>query len=176
MPPWVFDVVVIAVILLSAVMSVGRGLIRETISVIAFVVGLVVAWFAMSLGEAPLKKIISPDQPSVVPALILFLVGFIAAYVIAAFLGSRLSRLINESPEIGAFDRFTGAGLGAIKGLLACIGFIVLMHLLVCRGGEPPEIAKSFAYPYLDAAANLVGGGLRSVIELFTGPITSACR
>ena len=176
MPPWVFDVIVVAVILLSAVMSIGRGLIRETFSVIAFVVGLVAAWFCMRLGEAPLKKLISPDQPSVVPALILFLAGFFAAYVIAAFLGARLSRLFNESPEIGLFDRFAGAGLGAFKGLLAVIGFIVLMHLLVCRGGEPAEIAKSFTYPYLDAAASLVGGGLTSVIELFTGPITSTCH
>ena len=50
MPPWVFDVVVVAVIVLSAVMSVGRGLIRETFSIIAFIIGgLVGAGSASSL-------------------------------------------------------------------------------------------------------------------------------
>ena len=54
MPPWVFDVIVLSVIVLSAVMSTGRGLIRETFSIIAFVVGLIVAWFCMRLGQEPL--------------------------------------------------------------------------------------------------------------------------
>lgn len=108
MPPWVFDVVVIGVIILSAIMSVGRGLIREIFSIIAFVIGGLSAWFCITLGQEPLKQWISPNEESVVPALILFLVGFLAAYVIAAFLGARLSRLFNESPEIGAFDRIAG--------------------------------------------------------------------
>ena len=82
----------------------------------------------------------------------------------------RLSRLFNDSPEIGLFDRLAGAGLGVAKAILACIGFVVLLHLVVRPGEEPPEIAKSNTYPYLDSAAGLVGGGLTGVIEVFTGP------
>ena len=177
MPPWVFDVIVLAVIVLSAVMSTGRGLIRETFSLIAFVVGLVAAWLCIQLGQEPLRNLIAPNESSTtVSAMILFLLGFIVAYALAAFLGARLSRLFNDSPEIGIMDRLAGAGLGIVKGFLACVGFVVLMHLVVCSGGEPPEIAKSYTYPYLDAVANLIGGGLTAVIELFTGPITSSCR
>jgi membrane protein required for colicin V production len=172
MPPWVFDIVVIGVIILSAVMSVGRGLIREIFSILAFVIGGLSAWFFITLGQEPLKQLISPNEPSVAPALILFLVGFLAAYVIAAFLGARLSRLFNESPEIGAFDRIAGALLGALKGFLACIVFVVVMHQTVRPGEEPPEIAKSMSYPVLDGAAGAIGGGLTGVIELFTGPAT----
>ncbi len=170
MPPWVFDVVVLAVIVLSAVMSAGRGLIRETFSIIAFIVGLLVAWLCIKLGQAPLKDMISPSEPSVVPAMILFLVGFLVSYALAAFLGARLSRLFNDSPEIGVMDRLAGAGLGVAKAILACIGFVVLLHLVIRPGEEPPEIAKSNTYPYLDGAAGMVGGGLTGVIEIFTGP------
>lgn len=173
MPPWVFDVVVLGVIVLSAVMSIGRGLIREIFSILAFIVGILVAWLCIRLGQAPLKQLISPNAPSVVPAVILFLVGFLVAYVAAAFLGARLSRLFNESPEIGAFDRISGALLGLVKGAVACIAFVVLLHQVVRPGEEPPEIAKSQTYPYLDGAANLIGGGLTGVIELFTGPATA---
>ena len=172
MPPWVFDVIVIAVILLSAVMSIGRGLIREVFSITAFVIGGLSAWFCIKLGQEPLKQVLSPDQPSVAPAFILFIVGFLAAYVIAAFLGARLSRLFNESPEIGAFDRIAGALLGLLKGTLACVVFVVLLHQVIRPGEEPAEIAKSNTYPLLDAAANVVGGSLTGVIELFTGPPT----
>jgi uncharacterized membrane protein required for colicin V production len=171
MPPWVFDVIILAVIVLSAVMSAGRGLIRETFSIIAFIVGLLVAWLCIRFGQAPLKEMISPDEPSIVPAMILFLAGFLVSYALAAFLGARLSRLFNDSPEIGMIDRLAGAGLGVAKAILACIGFVVLLHLVVRPGEEPPEIAKSYTYPYLDSAAGLVGGGLSGVIEIFTGSV-----
>ena len=171
MPPWVFDVIILAVIVLSAVMSAGRGLIRETFSIIAFIVGLLVAWLCIRFGQAPLKEMISPDEPSIVPAMILFLAGFLVSYALAAFLGARLSRLFTDSPEIGMIDRLAGAGLGVAKAILACIGFVVLLHLVVRPGEEPPEIAKSYTYPYLDSAAGLVGGGLSGVIEIFTGSV-----
>jgi membrane protein required for colicin V production len=170
MPPWVFDVVVIGVIVMSAIMSVGRGLIRETFSILAFVIGGLSAWFCIKLGQGPLKQMISPNEPSVAPAMILFMVGFLVAYVVAAFLGARLSRLFNENPEIGWFDRLAGALLGVLKALVVCVLFVVLLHQVVRPGEEPPEIAKSYTYPVLDAAAGLIGGGLTSAIELFTGP------
>jgi len=56
MPPWVFDVVVVAVILLSAVMSIGRGLIREIFSILAFVIGGLSAWFCITLGSGTAEK------------------------------------------------------------------------------------------------------------------------
>ena len=92
MPPWVFDVVVIAVIILSAVMSIGRGLIREAFSVISFLIGGLSAWLCIKLFQAPLAQVIAPNDPkSMVPGLILFAVGFLAAYGLAAFIGQRLS-------------------------------------------------------------------------------------
>ncbi len=170
MPPWVFDVVIVAVILLSAVMSVGRGVIRETFSLLAFFIGGVSAFICISLFQQPLKNLISPTEPSVAPAVILFLAGFLVAYVLAAFLGARLSRLFNENPEIGWGDRMAGALLGVLKGAGACVLFVVLLHQVIRPGEEPPEIAKSQTYPVLDTAAGWLGGGLTGVIELFTGP------
>jgi membrane protein required for colicin V production len=174
MPPWVFDVVVVAIVILSAVMSIGRGLIRETFSILAFIIGGISAYLCISLFQEPLGQVLSPDRPSVAPAVILFLVGFLVAYVLAAFLGARLSKLFNESPEIGLFDRLAGALLGVVKGVVACVLFIVLLHQVVPAGQEPPEIAKSQSYPLLDGAAGWIGGGLSGVIELFTGPADAA--
>lgn len=170
MPSWVFDVVVVAIIVLSAVMSMGRGLIRETFSILAFLIGGISAYLCISLFQAPLKQVMSPDSPSIAPAVVLFMVGFLVAYTLAAFLGARLSKLFNESPEIGIVDRLAGAGLGVVKGIVACVLFIVLLHQVVRPGEEPPEIAKSQSYPLLDGAAGMIGGAMTSAIELFTGP------
>lgn len=174
MPPWVFDVVILVVILLSAVMSVGRGLIREAFSVASFVIGGLTAWLCIKFFREPLKSVISPNEESILPAAILFIVGFLAAYGLAAFLGGRLSKLVHASPDIGALDRIAGAGFGAARGILAAVLFVLLMHQVVKPGEEPPEIAKSQSYPILNGAADFVGGGLTSVIEFFTGPPATA--
>jgi len=175
MPPWVFDVVVIAVILLSAVMSIGRGLIREAFSVIAFIIGGLSAWLCIKLFQEPLQQLIAPNDPnSMLPGLILFAIGFLAAYGLAAFVGQRLSKLIHAAPEIGALDRIAGAGFGVVRGVMASILFVLLMHQMVKPGEEPPEIAKSQSYPLLNGAAGVVGDGLTTVIDFFTGPATTA--
>jgi membrane protein required for colicin V production len=176
MPAWVFDIVIVLVVILSAVMAVGRGLVREAISVAAFIVGGLSAWLCIKLFQEPLKSAISPDEPSVIPAVILFLVGFLAAYALAAFLGSRLSKLVAAQPEIGPMDRIAGAAFGALRGIFAAVLFVALMHQVVRPGEEPPEIAKSQTYPLLDGAAGWVGGGLTMIVELFTGPASATAE
>jgi membrane protein required for colicin V production len=169
-PPWVFDVIILGLTLLSAVMSIGRGLIREAFSVISFTIGGLAAWLCLKFFEPPLKSMISPNDPnSAIPAAILVVVGFLVAYSLAAFLGGRLSRLIHSSPEIGALDRIAGAGFGLARGILAAILFVLLMHQVIRPGEEPDWIAKSQTYPYLNAAADWVGDGLTTIIEFFMG-------
>lgn len=170
MPPWVFDVVVIGVIVLSTVMSIGRGLVREAFSVIAFACGAVAGVLCVQFLGPPFKDAISPNEESLLATVLPFLLGFLVVYVIAAFLGQRMAKLIHAAPEIGALDRIAGAGFGLLRGVLAAILAVLLIHLTVKRGEEPPEIAKSYTYPYLESAADWTGGGLTGVIEFFTGP------
>jgi membrane protein required for colicin V production len=169
MPAWVFDAIIVGLMILSAVMSIGRGLIREAFSVISFTIGGLAAWLCVKFFEPPLKSMISPNEPSVIPAAILVVIGFLVAYLLAAFLGSRLSKLIHSSPEIGALDRIAGAIFGLARGILAAILFVLLMHQVVRPGEEPDWIAKSTTYPYLNAAAGWVGSGLTGFIEFFIG-------
>ena len=61
-----------------------------------------------------------------------------------------------------------------MRGILASVLFVLLMHQMVKEGEEPPEIAKSQAYPLLNGAAGFVGDGLTTVIDFFTGPATTA--
>ncbi|MFT3725630.1 MAG: CvpA family protein [Hyphomonadaceae bacterium] len=168
-PPWVFDVVVAGLIILSAVMSIGRGLIREAFSVVSFAIGGLAAWLCLKFFEPPLKQIISPNEPSIVPSIILVVVGFLVAYALAAFLGSRMSKLIHSSPEIGALDRIAGAAFGVVRGILAAVLFVLLVHQVVRPGEEPDWLAKSQSYPYLNSVAGAVGGALTTVIEFFMG-------
>lgn len=167
-----FDAVVLAVIVLSAVMSLGRGLIREAFSVVSFVIGGLAAFYALAFFEKPLKSVISPKDESMLPAAILVIVGFIAAYSLAAFLGGRLSKLIHSSPEIGVVDRIAGAVFGIARGLLASILFVLLMQQVLPDNATPQPIAKSVSYSYLSGAASWI----RSTVPGFVKSATEAIR
>jgi membrane protein required for colicin V production len=176
-----FDIVVLAVIVVSAVMSLGRGLIREAFSVISFLIGGLAAFYALAFFEAPLKGIISPnDDESMIPAAILVIVGFLAAYSLAAFVGGRLSKLIHASPEIGVVDRLAGAVFGIARGALASILFILLMQQVVQDNATPAPIAKAYTYPYLSGAAgwirNTVPGFVQSATEAVRTPATEGAE
>ncbi|MBI1341277.1 CvpA family protein [bacterium] len=148
-----FDVIVFAVLLVSAVMSLGRGLIREASSVLAFIAGGLVAYYALVLFREPLKPLIPAGWPEITSSAILVVVGFLIAYSIAALIGTRLSRLIHSSPEIGILDRIAGAAFGAARGALAVILFVLLMQQFLTPASTPRFIADSQIYPYADAAA-----------------------
>lgn len=167
-----FDVIVVAVIVVSAVMSLGRGLIREAFSVISFVIGGLAAFYALAFFEKPLKGLISPNNESMVPAAILVIIGFLGAYSAAAFAGGRLSKLIHSSPEIGVVDRLAGAVFGIARGALAAILFVLLMQQVLPENATPQPIAKAYSYPYLSGAASWI----RSTVPGFVMSATEAIR
>jgi len=151
-----FDIIVLAVIVVSAVMSLGRGLIREASSVISFIIGGLAAYYALVLLERPLASVIPDSLPAITPSAILVVLGFLAAYSLAAYLGGRLSKLIHSSPEIGLVDRLAGAVFGVARGALAVILFILLMQQVLPAEATPRFVAESRFFPYADAAASWI--------------------
>lgn len=160
-----FDVIILAVIVVSAVMSLGRGLIREAFSVISFIIGGLAAYYALQFFKGPLSSIIPKDWPTVTPSAILVVVGFLAAYSLAAFVGGRLSKLIHASPEIGVVDRIAGAAFGVVRGVLAAILFVLLMHQVLPESDTPAFVSKAHSYPYLNDAATWIQKQVPGLVE-----------
>ncbi len=164
-PIGAFDVIVVAVIVVSAIMSLGRGLVREATSVISFIIGGLVAYYALVLFEKPLSGVIPESWPSITPAAILVVVGFLAAYSLAAFLGARVSRLIHSNPEIGLVDRLAGAVFGVARGCLAVILFILLMQQVLPDDATPRFVAESASYGILSGAAEWIRDHVPGFVE-----------
>jgi membrane protein required for colicin V production len=158
-----FDFVIVGVIVISAIMSTGRGLVREATSVISFIVGFIVAGYTLTLFKKPLEDIMPDSWGSVTPSAILVVVGFLAAYTLAAWLGGRVSKLIHSSPEIGVLDRLAGAAFGVVRGALAGVLFVLLMQQVLPEEGRPQDIVRAQTYSYLNTAAE----GIRKVVPGF---------
>ena len=120
-----FDLAILAVILLSTLFAFVRGVVRELIALVAWVVGLVGAVaFAPTVG-AWIPEI--PGYPAV-GYLIAFAVILIVALVIGAIIAGPLARVIRAA-GLGFVDRFLGSIFGMLRGLLVIVGFVLVAGL-----------------------------------------------
>lgn len=120
-----FDLAILALILLSTLFAFVRGVVRELIALVAWVVGFVGAIaFAPTVG-AWIPEI--PGYPAV-RYLIAFAVILIAALVIGAIIAGPLARVIRAA-GLGFVDRFLGSIFGMLRGLLVIVGFVLVAGL-----------------------------------------------
>jgi membrane protein required for colicin V production len=175
-----FDAIVLGVVALSALMSLGRGLIREATSVLSFIIGGLAAYYALRLFEGSLKTALPPGWPDISAAVILVVVGFIVAYWLAAFAGGKLSRLINVSPEFGTLDRIAGAAFGALRGVLASVLFVVLLQQVLPDDAIAPGITESALYPHLNIVAEWIRDNVPGFVdrarEAIEAPVAAPAR
>jgi membrane protein required for colicin V production len=160
-----FDIIIVALIIVSAVMSLGRGLIREAFSVVAFIIGGLAAILAHRFLGPAVADVVPDTWPPITPTAIVVVIGFLAAYSLAAFIGGRLSKLIHAQPEIGVLDRIAGAAFGVVRGVLAAVLFVLLMQQVLPDNATPTFVSKARSYEYLNIAASWIRDYVPGIVE-----------
>jgi len=121
----VFDYVVIAIVGFSILLSVIRGLVREVLALLAWVV----AFLAANFFAGPLATLL-PDEMSNVE--VRLLVGFGAAFVLVLLSMSLLamfaSKLVKNA-GLGMEDRMLGGFFGLARGMLVVMVLVLLAGL-----------------------------------------------
>ncbi len=120
-----FDFVVIGIVALSVLVGLMRGVVKEVLSLAAWVLAFVVAKsFAATVAG------VMPDFISN-PAL-RYLAGFITIFIVVMALAMLLSLLLSESLKalgLGAMDRILGAVFGFLRGMLIVTILVLLAGL-----------------------------------------------
>jgi len=120
-----FDFLVIGIVGLSALTAYLRGFVRVAASLVAWVVGIVVALrysdafgsMLPNFGEAPATRY--------VVAFVLILLGVL---VVGALIGLLLSRAV-RAIGLGFLDRFLGAIFGLARGVVIAVLLVLLAGL-----------------------------------------------
>ena len=125
------DYAVCGVFAASLVLGAWRGLVREVISIL----GWIIAFLAANLFAGPL----GPAMPQAIPTPELrlaaaYLAIFISALIVTALLGLILSKII-QAVGLGGVDRLLGAIFGAARGVLIVLAAALLAGLT----GAPRE-------------------------------------
>lgn len=164
------DYLIIFIIVVSALISLWRGFLREVVSLITWVVGFWVALrFAQSVGDA-FKVIHNPS----VRVIVGFVILFVAILIVGMLVNLLIGKLMAHSGA-GASDRTLGVLFGVVRGIV-----IVAVLVIVAGFTALPKNSwwhQSRLIPYAQATAGWMRGllpeqiaddmmhGLRNVAE-----------
>lgn len=119
----VFDLVVVAVIAISTLLALLRGIVREVIALVSWIAALILAFrYAGDVAGLFTGVNVSPAVMQVIAFAVVFIVVLIAGGLIAVTL-SRAVRAVG----LGPVDRLLGGAFGLVRGVVA-----VLLGILVC--------------------------------------------
>jgi membrane protein required for colicin V production len=127
-----FDWAVLAVLLLSVVVGLWRGLVFELLSLAGWVVAFIAAqWFAPTV--APWLPVGTPG--SALNFGIAFALTFVGALLLWA-IASKLVRLLVHATPLQPVDRLLGAAFGLVRGLVLLLVVTTLVLLSPARSSS----------------------------------------
>jgi membrane protein required for colicin V production len=119
------DYAVVGVFAVSLVVGAWRGLVREVVSIL----GWIIAFLAANLLAGPLGSVMPQAIPS--PELRIaaaYVAVFAGSLMVTALAGLLLSKIM-KAAGLGGLDRFLGAIFGAARGLLIVLAAALLAGL-----------------------------------------------
>ena len=121
----IFDYVVLGIFLVSVLLSIIRGFIRESLSLAGWIVAFVVAISFATDFEPMLPPEIAGESLRMLAA---FIVLLLSVLLVAVIITKLLSALI-KSVGLGFIDRSLGAAFGFLRGLLIVTVLILVAGL-----------------------------------------------
>ncbi|MBA4011584.1 MAG: colicin V production protein [Phenylobacterium sp.] len=148
--PW-FDIIVLAVLLISAAVGFFSGATREMVRALSFVLAAVVAVFGLRW-TAPIGRSLV-DTPPWAGAVVAGLAAFIIVYATLRVTGGAMVRGVHSTHVLGVLDRTVGLGFGLVRALVV----LGALHLAFQAATPPDRVPRWMTgaafYPLTGAAA-----------------------
>ena len=146
------DYIILAILVVSAVMGLIRGLLRESIAVITWFSAIVLAWsFASSL-EPHLGGVLVGSPLRIWAARLIIFVGVL-------LLGGAVAVILGHYVRVSMFaglDKFLGCVFGLVRGVVIVGAFTICVQAL--RMDEDPSWKRSHLMPYAASVADALRG------------------
>ncbi len=148
------DIAVFAVMLVSGLLALARGFVKEMLHILAWIAAAVIAVRAFPFAQPYVAEYLQPDLlANLATAAGLFIVSLI----VLVFLFSSTAKRVRES-EIGMLDRLLGFLFGLARGaLVLALAYLMVMQFLPTDEDEQPRwVTESKAIPYVEKSAKLL--------------------
>jgi membrane protein required for colicin V production len=143
-----FDAVVYAGLLVAVVTGFNAGLLRSAVTILAYLIAMPIAVWAMSLVAPAIDG--GPSSPLTQSSLLFFGIFLIAGMALGKLMRMALDETVG--PELGFGDRLGGGALGAVRVGLVSITLVLIFDQLVPPDRQPTYLVGSQLRPLLSMA------------------------
>ena len=139
-----FDLIALAILAISGLIGFARGALRELITMVAFVLAVAIALFALRFTGPAARHWLHPSWVGNVAAL---LAGFLVSYIAIRVIGAGITRKVHDVGALGGIDRVAGIGIGLIRGFVILGVFQMVFSAATPRERMPTWISHAALYP-----------------------------
>jgi membrane protein required for colicin V production len=143
-----FDAVVYLGLVIAVVTGFNAGLLRSAVTILAYLIAMPIAVWAMSLVSPEIDGRFS--SPLIQNSLLFFGIFLITGIVLGKLMRMALDETIGPGSGIG--DRLAGAALGAVRVGLFAITLVLIFDQLVPSDRQPAYLTGSQLRPLLSMA------------------------
>lgn len=166
-----FDILVLIVVGISALLAFARGFVREVLSMAALVIGILAAVWGLSAFREPVREMIKPsyiaDTTTVVGI-------FLLVYIAVRVLTGRIHEWVHDSEPLGILDRTAGILFGVARGFIIASIPVLLVHSIAKKDKYPKIIIEAQFYPFLAITADVVKNFTPSATQSATDFVKNA--
>lgn len=138
-----FDMAVVGVLLISAIIAFARGFVRELLSIAGFILAALAALWSYPALREPVEAAVNPDW--LAHGLVVIAV-FMAVYIGVTVVTHSISNIIHSSERIGFFDRTLGFVFGVVRGLILAALALIIYEAVAGDQEQPEWLANAVTY------------------------------
>ena len=148
---WV-DIAVVVVLVVSTILAVARGFVRETLSILAWAAAAIATlYFGPPLASFLGSRISTP----LLGPVLAFAGIFLLVLIPLSFVSFRLSERVRKSP-VGALDRSLGVPFGIVRGLgLIGIAYLAVSLVIPVRA-QPLWLTQARLLPVIQRSSDVI--------------------
>ena len=143
------DFVILGIVIVSSLIALNRGLIKEVLSIIGWVLSTVVIIYALPVCLPFAKKYI---DSGIVAGIATSLVLFVLFFIIWIYTTSSIVGKIRTS-KLNGLDRFLGLFFGIMRAFLLIVLFNIMINWIIPSDKQPELLEKSKYYKVAGAFA-----------------------
>ncbi len=160
----ILDFILFGIMAISGLLALSRGFTREVLSLLAWGVGAIAAYFAIK--QPKLIDLVMPYVgKEIIATIVVGAAAFILALIVASIIGVKISDRVVDS-RVGAFDRTLGLLYGLARGLVLVAIAYLFYGWLTPKEKQEDWVRKAQTLPVITSVGQFIRGYIpQSVVD-----------
>lgn len=150
-----FDILVLIIVGISALLAFARGFVREILSMAALAIAVLAAVWGLPVFREPVRNFIKPDWIADTATVVCI---FLLIYIAVRVLTGRIHEWVHDSEPLGILDRTAGILFGVARGFVIAAIPILIITSIAKKEMRPKIITEAQFYPFLYITAETLKG------------------